>query len=105
MLTVGKYQKTTLPKLIDGFIGKPFTIIPDKLVHDVDAHFHGATREETIDGYAAYKHGTIEKITGPFPYNDGTDDFYYKHITRLTNSKAACFASAIWRLRQNVLLR
>ena len=82
-------SKTTLPKLIDGFIGTPFTIIPEKLAHGIDAHFHGASKEETIDGYNAYSHGTIEKILGPFPYNDGTDDFYYKHITKLSNSKSA----------------
>lgn len=82
-------SKTTLPKLIDGFIGTPFTIIPEKLAHGIDAHFHGATKQETINGYNAYSHGTIEKILGPFPYDDGTDDFYYKHITKLSNSKSA----------------
>jgi hypothetical protein len=84
-----KVSKQTLPMIVNAFIGKPFTIIPEKIAHNIDTHFHGATKQETIDGYNAYSHGTIEKIIGPFPYNDGTDDFYYKHITRLSNSKSA----------------
>lgn len=82
-------SKETLPKLVKGFEGTPFIIIPEKIAHNIDAHYHGATKEDTIEGYKTYSHGTIEKVLGPFPYNDGTDDFYYKHITKLSNSKAA----------------
>ena len=78
-----------LQHTIKKFEGKPFIIIPEKIAHGIDAHFHGSTKQETIDGYKKYSHGIIEKVTGPHSYNDGTNDFYYNHITHLSNSKSA----------------
>ena len=88
-------SKATLSKLVNGFIGTPFTIIPERIAHGQDAHFHGTTKQETQEGYKHYQHGTIEKITGPFRYDDGSDDFYYNHITKLSGSKSAALLQQI----------
>lgn len=82
-------NKLKLGGQVAAFKNTPFIIIPEKIAHKIDAHFHGSTKEETIEGYKTYSHGTIQKILGPHSYNDGTDDFYYTHVTKLNNSKTA----------------
>lgn len=88
-------SKKTALEQVRQFEGTTFAIIPEKLAHGIDGHFHGATLQETIDGYRDYSHGTIQKIIGPIPYNDGTDDFYFKHITKLSGSKSASLLADI----------
>lgn len=82
-------DKQSLPQVVNGFVNTDFIIIPEKIAHNIDAHYHGNTKEDTIKGYKDYSHGKLQKVLGPFSYDDGTDDFYYKHITKLSNSKAA----------------
>lgn len=62
----------------------------EKIRQGVDAHYYGDGSEQSIlSGYKQYSHGTYQKVLGPFPYNDGTDDVYYDCIIKLHNSKAA----------------
>ena len=45
--------------------------------------------EQEMAEIKQHSHGTITKVKGPFPYNDGTDDYYYNGIVRLAGSKSA----------------
>jgi hypothetical protein len=70
--------------------GKDFMIDAAKIAKGVDAHYYGdGSRESILQGYADYSHGKYVKVLGPFPYNDGTNDVYYRFIAKLNNSKAA----------------
>ena len=46
-------------------------------------------REQVLQQYAQNSYGKIQKVLGPFPYDDGTNDVYYEHITKLHNDKIA----------------
>jgi hypothetical protein len=70
--------------------GKDFMIDADKISRGVDAHYYGNhTKEQILAGYNHYSHAKYVKVLGPFPYNDGTNDVYYRFIAKLNNSKAA----------------
>lgn len=85
-----RVSKKTIGKNVAKFLNKSFIIIPEKLVDGgIDGHIHGADKAATINAYQDYTHGTIEGIKGPYSYNDGTDDVYYKHVTKLKDSKSA----------------
>lgn len=88
-----RISKSTAKQNVNKFIGKPFSIIPELIDHAKDpsfnGHFFGIDKEDTQKQYNDHAHGVIEKVLGPFSYGDGTDDFYFKHVTRLTNQKAA----------------
>jgi len=88
-----RISKATAKQNVSKFIGKPFSIIPELIDHAKDpafnGHFFGIDKEDTQKQYNDHAHGVIEKVLGPFSYGDGTDDFYFKHVTRLTNQKAA----------------
>lgn len=83
-------SKNTALENVKKFVGKTFAIIPEKLQKgNIDAHFYGPDKKSTIEGYQKYGHGIIQKIKGPFSYNDGTDDIYFTHVTKLNDSKSA----------------
>jgi len=88
-----RISKATAKQNVSKFVGKPFSIIPELIDHTKDpafnGHFFGIDKEDTQKQYNDHAHGVIEKVLGPYSYGDGTDDFYFKHVTRLTNQKAA----------------
>lgn len=88
-----RISKQTAKQNVTKFVGKPFSIIPELIDHAKDpsfnGHFFGIDKEDTQRQYNDHAHGVIEKVLGPYSYNDGTTDFYFKHITKLTNQKAA----------------
>jgi len=85
-----KVNKATINDKVQQFIGKDFSVIPSRIGKQwaLDGHVSG-TKEEVMKAYAENSYGKIEKVLGPFNYNDGTDDVYYEHITKLTNNKVA----------------
>jgi len=95
----------TLELMKKRFIGKPFMIMPDLIENaqnpGFNGHFEGKNKDETLQGYIDNAHGFIEDVTGPFPYNDGTNDFYFKHITQLNGSRSA---SILQQYGQNTIL-
>ncbi len=88
-----RISKQTAKQNVTKFVGKPFSIIPELIDHAKDpsfnGHFFGIDKDDTQKQYNDHAHGIIEKVLGPYSYGDGTDDFYFKHVTRLTNQKAA----------------
>ena len=71
--------------------GKHFMIDAIKLSEGRDAHYYGLrTLPDLLQGYANNSYGVFKpEIIGPIPYNDGTDDFYYKGRIQLRDSYAA----------------
>jgi len=84
-----KITKPT-PEYVNRFVGKDFVVIPERIGKQwaLDGHA-GGTKEEVLKTYSDNSYGKIESVLGPFDYNDGTDDVYYEHITKLTNNKVA----------------
>lgn len=69
---------------------KHIMIDADKLAAGQDSHYYGDdTPADILKGYRNKSHATYQKVLGPFPYNDGTDDVYYRFIGKLNNSQAA----------------
>lgn len=98
-------KTATLDLIKKRFLGKPFMILPNLIDNagnpSFNGHFEGRNKEETLKGYRDNAHGIIEDITGPFPYDDGSDDYYFKHITRLNGSRSA---SILQQYGQNTIL-
>lgn len=92
-----KINKNTLTKekVTREFKNKDFIIIPEKIAHGIDAHYHGSTKQETQEGYRQYSHGKITEVLGPWPYKDDPNEFYYTHITKLNNSKSAALLTEL----------
>ena len=77
---------------IQDWVGTDFVIIPEKifdLSQKQPGHMAEGTFEEEMAEIKKHSHGTITKVKGPFPYDDGSDDYYYNAIVRLHNSKSA----------------
>lgn len=74
------------------FQNRDFPIIPkliQKPIKDGGGGHVKGTRAEILKAYADASHGKIVKILGPYYYKDGTDDYYYRAITKLNDSRAA----------------
>lgn len=79
-------------KIAQTFDKKHFAIIPELIKERGrygGGHFWAQSKDEILAGYQKHSHGIITKIKGPYPYNDGTDDYYYKANIKLAGSKAA----------------
>jgi hypothetical protein len=84
-----KISKCSASK-VSTFIGKPFVIIPEHLSSDRQkGHVFANSRDQLLEEYKKHSHGIIESISGPFTYNDGTDDAFYTATIKLNDSKAA----------------
>ena len=77
---------------IQGFLEQDFAIIPHLIQKPPEegggGHYWG-TPEQVKQAYADFSHGKIKKILGPYKYEDGTDDYYYRSIIKLRDTKAA----------------
>jgi hypothetical protein len=61
-----------------------------KLEAGLDSHYYGDdTPADILKGYHDKSHAIYQKVLGPYPYNDGTDDVYYRFIGKLNHSQAA----------------
>ena len=87
-----KIHKNTGHEKVKTFLGRDFPIIPELIRKPVEkgggGHVKG-TRDQILKAYAEHSHGKIVKVLGPYYYNDGTDDYYYRAITKLDSSRAA----------------
>lgn len=84
--------KSILSKIVHKFQNHDFAIIPELLTSGpgMGGHYWGSdTLPDLLQGYSNHSHGKITKIKGPFSYNDGTDDYYYRANVKLSGSKAA----------------
>ena len=70
-------HRDTLKENVKKFIGKDWIVSPKQL--DPSEHFLvGKTYEEQLEKQKIVTKGEIVDVLGPYPYNDGSDDFYYK---------------------------
>lgn len=77
---------------IQEWIGKDFVMIPEKifdLTQSQPGHSTGDTIEEDWEEIKRHSHGKITSIKGPFNYDDGTDDYYYKVNVKLKDTLSA----------------
>ena len=86
--TLSRNSKTN----INEWIGKDFVIIPEK-IFDMSQRQPGHAEKGTYDSemaeMATHSHGKITKVKGPIKYDDGSDDYYYNAIVKLSGSKSA----------------
>ena len=86
--TLSKNAKTD----INEWVGRDFVIIPEK-IFDLSQRQPGHTDKGTFDSEMAeaarHSNGKITKVKGPIKYDDGSDDYYYNAIVRLSGSKSA----------------
>jgi hypothetical protein len=72
--------------------GRDFAILPELIQKPLSegggGHYKGS-RQEILNAYRNASHGKLWKPLGPFYYNDGTGDYYYRAITKLSDSRAA----------------
>lgn len=81
-------HRDTIDDNIKEFKGMDWIVSPKKF--DPTEHFLvGATYEEQIKKQKDVTRGFIDDISGPFPYNDGTDDFYYKFRTEVEDQEVS----------------
>ena len=97
-----KVRRDTINEKVQQFLDKDFSVIPHRIGNTalLDGHVIG-TKDEVFKAYSDNSYGKIAKILGPFQYNDGTDDVWFEHITRLTNNK---IASALFKHGINTLV-
>jgi hypothetical protein len=77
---------------ITDWIGKDFVMIPEKIFdpnEDQPGHVSGDSYEEEMAEIRKHSHGKIVKVKGPYNYDDGTDDYYYKVNVKLKDSLSA----------------
>jgi hypothetical protein len=77
---------------IQDWVGTDFVMIPEKifdLSQKQPGHMAEGSYEDEMAEIRQHSHGKITKVKGPFPYNDGTDDYYYNAIVKLSGSKSA----------------
>lgn len=70
-------HRDTIKENVKKFIGKDWIVSPKQL--DPSEHFLvGKTYEEQLEKQKLVTKGEITDVLGPYSYNDGSDDFYYK---------------------------
>ena len=89
-----KINKETGHEKVQKFPGHHFAVIPELIQKPLSqgggGHYFGLdTKDDLLRGYAANSHGVIERLKGPYSYNDGTDDYFYNFVIKLRDSKAA----------------
>ena len=86
-------NKETGHQLIKDFVGKDFVIIPERIFAPLQegrgGHVSGANYDDEMAQITTHSHGKITKVKGPYPYNDETDDYFYRCNIKLSGSKAA----------------
>jgi len=86
-----RINKQTGHQKVQSFLGTDFFIIPESIFSGEGQPGHPITGtvEEQLEQIKKNSHGKITKIKGPYPYEDGTDDYYYRANVTLSNSLAA----------------
>lgn len=89
-----KINKETGHEKVQKFPGHHFAVIPELIQKPLSegggGHYFGLdTKDDLLQGYAANSHGVIERLKGPYSYNDGTNDYFYNFVIKLRDSKAA----------------
>lgn len=86
-----RINKQTGHQKVQTFLGTDFFIIPESIFSGEGQPGHPITGtvEEQLSQIKKNSHGKITKIKGPYPYEDGTDDYYYRANVTLSNSLAA----------------
>jgi len=77
---------------IQDWVGKDFVMIPEKIFDPNESqpgHVSGDSYEEEMAEIKKHSHGKIVKVKGPFSYEDGSNDYYYKAVIRLKDSLSA----------------
>lgn len=86
-------NKETGHQLIKDFVGKDFVIIPERIFAPLSqgrgGHVEGANYDDEMAQITTHSHGKIVKVKGPYPYNDESDDYFYRCNIKLSGSKAA----------------
>jgi len=88
-----RISKETGHDKVKEFIGKDFVIIPERIFKPLEegrgGHVQGKNYEDEMKQIKDNSHGKIEKLYGPFYYDDNSDDYWYEAGSRLNGSKAA----------------
>jgi hypothetical protein len=88
-----RISKETGHDKVKEFIGKDFVIIPERIFKPLEegrgGHVQGKNFEDEMKQIKDNSHGKIEKLYGPFYYDDGSGDYWYEAGSRLNGSKAA----------------
>jgi hypothetical protein len=77
---------------IQDWVGKDFVMIPEKIFDPNErqpGHPDNATYEEDMAEIKKHSHGKIVKVKGPYNYEDGSNDYYYKAVIKLKDSLSA----------------
>ena len=77
---------------IQDWVGKDFVMIPEKIFDPNESqpgHVSGDSYEEEMAEIKKHSHGKIVKVKGPFNYEDGSNDYYYKAVVKLNDSLSA----------------
>jgi hypothetical protein len=88
-----RISKETGHDKVKEFIGKDFVIIPERIFKPLEegrgGHVEGSSYEDEMKQIKDNSHGKIEKLYGPFYYDDDSGDYWYDAGSRLNGSKAA----------------
>ena len=88
-----RISKETGHDKVKEFIGKDFVIIPERIFKPLEegrgGHVQGKNYEDEMKQIKDNSHGKIEKLYGPFYYDDNSGDYWYEAGSRLNGSKAA----------------
>lgn len=77
---------------IQDWVGTDFVMIPEKIFDPTESqpgHVSGDSYEEEMAEIRNHSHGKIVKVKGPYSYDDGSDDYYFKAVVRLKDSLSA----------------
>lgn len=77
---------------IQSWVGKDFVMIPEKIFDATQSqpgHSTGDTIDEDWEEIKQHSHGKIVKVKGPYPYEDGSDDYYYNAVVKLNDRLSA----------------
>src|SRR4030095_1352407 len=98
----GEFQisRETGHEMVKSFVGTDFMIDAQLLANKDDGHFYGHGLPALLEGYRKKSHGRIERVLGPYEYNDGSGDYWYDFEMRLRDSGAAAalqeFGAQCW---------
>jgi hypothetical protein len=88
-----RISKETGHDKVKEFIGKDFVIIPERIFKPLEegrgGHVQGKNYEDEMKQIKDNSHGKIEKLYGPFYYDDNSGDYWYEAGSKLNGSKAA----------------
>lgn len=88
-----KLNKETGHEEVKKFIGKPFVMIPERIFKPLEegrgGHVASDSYENEMVEIVKNSHGTIQKLYGPYYYDDSPKDYWYEAGTKLGSSQSA----------------